>query len=73
LSLVSFAYLVYCVVTGSCRPFQRSAQKQYELSLEGELFIYVCIYLFIYLFAHESKWHHTMQHTCRTTRSHQQH
>jgi len=30
---------VYCIVTGSCRPFKRSAQKRFELVVERELFV----------------------------------
>jgi len=36
---------VYCIVTGSCRPFKRSTQKRYVFQLyvdvRGELFVAV--------------------------------
>jgi len=33
--------IVLSTLTGSCRPFQRSAQKCYELDTESELFVAV--------------------------------
>ena len=31
----------YCIVTGSCRPFQRSARYIYELAVCSEFFVTV--------------------------------
>ena len=38
---------MYHIVTGSCRPFQRSARKRFELDVDGELYVVFRIRSFV--------------------------